>query len=130
MTAMGKRVIVNDRMQSGYAYWRTEPVGRNFAPEFTPDLTPKEMLRLGIFGGKHMTDCHEEFPRSWRFRPEGPRARTTNAHLFDVEGRLIRPANNAASARTTPALLKGARFQQATQEISQRWGEVLPYGLS
>ena len=39
-------------MQRGYVYWRTEPVGRNFAPGFTPDLTPKEMLRLGIFGGK------------------------------------------------------------------------------
>ena len=63
--AMRKRVIVNDRMQRGYAYWRTEPVGRNFAPGFTPDLTPKEMLRLGVFGGKYMTDCREEFPRSW-----------------------------------------------------------------
>ena len=64
MTAM-KKVIITDRMQRGYVYWRTEPVGRNFAPGFTPDLTPKEMLRLGIFGGKYMTDCQEEFPRSW-----------------------------------------------------------------
>jgi len=62
---MKKRVIVTDRMQRGYVYWRTEPVGRNFAPGFTPDLTPKEMLRLGIFGGKYMTDCREEFPGSW-----------------------------------------------------------------
>ena len=54
---MRKKVIVNDRMQRGYVYWRTEPVGRNFAPGFTPDLTPKEMLRLGVFGGKYMTDC-------------------------------------------------------------------------
>ena len=49
---MKKKVIITDRMQRGYVYWRTEPVGRNFAPGFTPDLTPKEMLRLGIFGGK------------------------------------------------------------------------------
>jgi hypothetical protein len=62
---MRKKVIVTDRMQRGYVYWCTEPVGRNFAPGFTPDLTPKEMLRLGIFGGKYMTDCREEFPRSW-----------------------------------------------------------------
>ena len=62
---MRKRVIVDDRMQRGYAYWRTAPVGRNFAPGFTPDLTPKEMLRLGVFGGKYMTDCQEEFPRAW-----------------------------------------------------------------
>ena len=62
---MRKKVIITDRMQRGYVYWRTEPVGRNFAPGFTPDLTPQEMLRLGIFGGKYMTDCQEEFPRSW-----------------------------------------------------------------
>ena len=62
---MRKKVIVTDRMQRGYVYWRTEPAGRNFAPGFTPDLTPKEMLRLGVFGGKYMTDCREEFPRSW-----------------------------------------------------------------
>ena len=62
---MRNNVIITDRMQRGYVYWRTEPVGRNFAPGFTPDLTPKEMLRLGVFGGKYMTDCQEEFPRSW-----------------------------------------------------------------
>ena len=65
VTAIRKKVIITDRMQRGYVYWRTEPVGRNFAPGFKPDLTPKEMLRLGIFGGKYMTDCQEEFPRSW-----------------------------------------------------------------
>jgi hypothetical protein len=70
VTAPGKKVIITDGMQRGYVYWRTEPVGRNFAPGFTPDLTPKEMLRLGIFGGKYMTDCQEEFPRSW-FAPPG-----------------------------------------------------------
>jgi len=60
-----KRVVVNDRMQQGYTYFLTEPAGKNFAPGFTPDLTPAEMLRLGVFGGKYMTDCREEFPRRW-----------------------------------------------------------------
>jgi hypothetical protein len=60
--AMRQEVSVNDRMQRGSGYWRTEPAGRNFAPGFTPDLTPKEMPRLGVFGGKYMTDCQEEFP--------------------------------------------------------------------
>ena len=60
---MKQIVIITDRMQRGYVYWRTEPVGWNFAPGFTPDLTPKEMLRLGVFGGKYMTDCQAEFPR-------------------------------------------------------------------
>jgi hypothetical protein len=52
-------------MQENYVYWRTEPVGGNFDPRFTPDLTPKQMLRLGVFGGKYMTDCRDEFPKDW-----------------------------------------------------------------
>lgn len=65
MPPMKRRVVVNDRMQRGYLYYRTEPAGRNFAPEFRPDLTPRQMLQLGVFGGKYMTDCRQEFPASW-----------------------------------------------------------------
>jgi hypothetical protein len=60
-----KRVVVNDRMQRNYVYWRTEPAGRNFSPLFKPELTPRQMLRLGVFGGKYMTDCRDEFPKNW-----------------------------------------------------------------
>jgi hypothetical protein len=65
MAARRKRVVVNDLMQTGYVYYLTEPVGRNFDPEFKPELTPAEMLALGVFGGKYMTDCRDEFPREW-----------------------------------------------------------------
>jgi hypothetical protein len=58
-------ITVNDRMQRGYRYELTAPAGRNFDPEFRPELTPAQMLRLGVFGGKYMTDCRNEFPRSW-----------------------------------------------------------------
>jgi hypothetical protein len=60
-----KRIVVNDRMQHGYAYNLVERSGRNFAPEFRPELTPKQMLQLGVFGGKYMTDCRAEFPAGW-----------------------------------------------------------------
>jgi hypothetical protein len=60
-----KRVAVNDRMQRGYVYFRSEPPGRNFHPEFKPDLTPQEMLKAGVFGGRYMTDCRDEFPAAW-----------------------------------------------------------------
>jgi len=59
------RVVVNDKMQRGYVYSRTEPIGKNFDPRFAPQLTPKQMLRLGVFGGKYMTDCRKEFPADW-----------------------------------------------------------------
>ncbi len=63
---MPKRIItVTDHMQTGYRYVCTEPIGRNFHPDFKPDLTPKEMLALGVFGGKYMTDCRDEFPADW-----------------------------------------------------------------
>ncbi|MEA4863322.1 MAG: hypothetical protein AB7F40_09770 [Victivallaceae bacterium] len=58
-------VIVNDLMQRNYRYFRTEEPGSNFNPGFRPELTPKEMLELGVFGGKYMTDCRAEFPAEW-----------------------------------------------------------------
>lgn len=60
-----KTVVVNDKMQRGYRYTLTEPVGKNFDPRFQPELTPQEMLELGVFGGRYMRDCREEFPPSW-----------------------------------------------------------------
>ncbi len=60
-----REVIVNDQMQRGYCYLLTKPTGRCFHPDFYPELTPKQMLELGVFGGKYMTDCRSEFPASW-----------------------------------------------------------------
>ena len=62
---MKKTIIVNDKMQKNYRYYLTEPAGKNFHPEFKPELTPEEMLEMGVFGGKYMTDCGKEFPGSW-----------------------------------------------------------------
>ncbi len=71
---MKRKVKVNDRMQQGYSYELSAPAGRNFHPEFQPDLTPKQLLAMGVFGGKYMTDCRDEFPASWfaraRLSPE------------------------------------------------------------
>ena len=75
-----KIVRVNDKMQRGYRYALTAPIGRNFDPEVRPELTPKEMLALGVFCGKYMTDCRKEFPASWfkkaRLSPDRRRAGT------------------------------------------------------
>jgi hypothetical protein len=86
VTQQPKVVIVNDRMQRGYRYMLTAPAGRNFDPQFRPDLTPKAMLALGVFCGKYMTDCHEEFPASWFARAKlSPSIRDCSLNYFGVD---------------------------------------------
>ena len=46
-----QRVVIEDLMQKDYSYFLTEPLGKNFRKTFCPELTPKEMLVLGVFGG-------------------------------------------------------------------------------
>lgn len=79
-------VVVNDRMQQGYRYALVAPSGRGFHPEFRPDLTPAEMLALGVFGGKYMTDCGDEFPKSWFAKARlSPKGRDPSLNWFGVE---------------------------------------------
>lgn len=70
-----RTVVITDRMQKKYRYQLVAPMGKQFDPRFKPDLTPKQMLALGIFGGKYMTDCRKEFPKDWftnaKLSPEG-----------------------------------------------------------
>jgi hypothetical protein len=81
-------VTVNDRMQQGYRYELVAPRGRNFHPEFAPELTPAEMLHLGVFSGRYMTDTREEFPESWFTRAKlapGRHGRDPSLNYFGVD---------------------------------------------
>lgn len=66
-------------MQRGYQYTLAAPVGKKFAHTFTPYLSPKQMLELGVFEGKYLNDCQKEFPADW----------FTNAKLSDVADESI-----------------------------------------
>jgi hypothetical protein len=114
-----KTVIVNDKMQRGYRYILTAPVGRNFDPEFLPELTPKEMLALGIFCGKYMTDCRREFTASWFARAKLAPSRRDARSIISVSTpashyrcgarragfiRMIRAAGFSGIAATTWAV--------------------------
>jgi hypothetical protein len=83
---MRKRTVtVNDRMQKGYRYALSAAAGRSFDPAFKPQLTPAQMLKLGVFGGKYMTDCRREFPRSWFAGARlSPRGRDSACNFFGV----------------------------------------------
>jgi hypothetical protein len=89
---MKKKVVVHDHMQDGYVYFRTEPAGRNFDPRFTPELTPAEMLALGVFGGRYLRDCTNEFPASWfkraKFLPKGVRGHDKMLNYFKVDASM------------------------------------------
>ena len=107
-----KWVTVNDRMQKQYRYQLTAPMGRNFDPEFKPQLTPKEMLELGVFCGKYMTNCRKKFPASWFTQAKlSPKGRDCSLNYFGVDA--SRPLSNGAkrldpsrrSARLVPVVL-------------------------
>ena len=80
---------MNDKMQKDYTYRLTAPIGRQFHPEFKPQLTPKELLGLGIFGGKYMTDCAHEFPEDWFAHAKlSPEKRDPELNCFKVNASL------------------------------------------
>jgi hypothetical protein len=148
---MGRKVVVNDRMQSGYIYHRTEPVGRNFAPEFQPELTPPQMLALGVFGGKYMTDCRGEFPASWFARARlCPERHDARLNLFGVnasqslavwrQNGWIHPQDPRGWFQWYCRYYMGRRSEDDARQI-RRWraitrhvkairGNCLPYDLS
>ena len=73
---MRRVVIVNDKMQQGYRYELSASVGRDFDPQFRPDLTrskcssPLEAKLVGVEAGKTRDRVLEllAFRRQWRWR--------------------------------------------------------------
>ncbi|MGA9892954.1 MAG: hypothetical protein WBQ55_11500, partial [Xanthobacteraceae bacterium] len=73
-------------MQRAYRYALTAPTGRGFDPQFRPGLTPAQMLQLGVFCGKYMTDTRDEFPNSWFVGAKlAPGRRDCSLNLFGVD---------------------------------------------
>jgi hypothetical protein len=79
-------------LRSGYSYMLEAAPG-DLPADFRPDLTPQEMLMLGVFEGKYLNDCVGEFPAEWflgalmtdRLSPENPDPERCN--LFGVASR-------------------------------------------
>lgn len=84
-----RKVTVSDNMQKKYEYELVEAPGKNFAPDFKPDLTPKQMLELGIFGGRYLRDCQDEFPKNWfakaKLYPKGLPGHDKKLNYFKVD---------------------------------------------
>ena len=81
-----RTVIVSDKMQQGYRYELSVQAGSHFDPGFRPDLTPGEMLEFGVFCGKYLTDCRDEFPANWFARAKlSPSRRDCSLNYFGVD---------------------------------------------
>lgn len=61
---MSRRIHVQDSLQD-YTYELTEPEGQHFADDFNPELTPAQMLELGVFGAHYFEGEHHEYPKAW-----------------------------------------------------------------
>jgi hypothetical protein len=81
-----KTIHVNDKIQQGYVYHLSEDEGQNFHSEFKPEITPKQMLEFGVFGGKYLHDCKQEFPINWFVNARlSPDKKDINLNYFSVD---------------------------------------------
>lgn len=81
-------VHVNNAMQKGYKYEISARLGKDFDPLFKPDLTPEQMLELGVFGGVYMRDCPSEYPAVWfkkaKFAPLSNKKPLASVNFFGM----------------------------------------------
>ncbi len=68
-----------------FSYQLSEPEGKNFAKDFMPQLTPKEMLELGVFGGEYFADTPSDLPKSWWAKAKLSTAYNKDLNYFGVK---------------------------------------------
>ena len=64
---------------------------KEFYKIFKPELTPKKMLELGVFGGAYFADGSiKEFPKSWFTKAKFSKTFDVNLNRFKIESGLSR----------------------------------------
>ena len=133
---MKKRfVTVSDKMQKGYKYQLVAASGAGFDPRFKPELTPKEMLELGVFGGKYLTDCTKEFPASWFKKAKlSPGKKDVSLNYFKTDASQplqewrrkgwIHPADPRGWFQWYCRYYLGRRMPEYDQVQIQRWRNI------
>ena len=63
---------------------------QDFYKIFKPQLTPKKMMELGVFGGSYFGSKIEEYPKSWFKNAKISKNFDTNLNYFKVKSGLSR----------------------------------------
>ena len=64
---------------------------KEFYKKFKPQLTPKRMLELGVFGGAYFADGSiKEFPKTWFSKAKLSKIFDVNLNRFKIESGLSR----------------------------------------
>lgn len=87
----GKTITVHDKMQRNYSYTLSAPYGQVKSGDFQPGLTPAEMLAYGVFEGKYMNDCIDEFPQEWYKTAKISTKADPSINCFGIKSRLSLP---------------------------------------
>ncbi len=79
-----KQVTVHDSLQN-YTYQLDEPTGKHFAADFQPELTPEQMLELGVFGGNYFEGEYGEFPPEWFAQAKLSDTHDPRLNFYDID---------------------------------------------
>ena len=77
-------IRVHDPLQT-YSYELSAPTGQQFDPVFKPDLTPQQMLELGVFGGHYFEGEQDEFPKSWFAKARLGNTHNPSLNFFEID---------------------------------------------
>ena len=77
---------------------------KGFYKLFKPQLTPKKMLQLGVFGGAYFRGKIKEYPKSWFTKAKLSKTFDIKQNYFKVKAGLSREywIEKAGSLKKTP----------------------------
>ena len=61
---------------------------KNYNKEFNPELTPKQMLKYGVFGGSYLGNTIHEYPKSWFTRARLSKTFDVKLNYFQIQAGL------------------------------------------
>ncbi len=82
---MSEQIITGKDKFGKYSYTLSEPEGKNFDSEFNPQLTPQQMLELGVFGGEYFADKPGDIPKSWWTKAKLSKQYNKDLNYFGVK---------------------------------------------